>query len=46
MHGGMILCELGEVFIKIKYNGNGDDQNDGENISSYEFLYDIPVENT
>ena len=41
----MILRELREVLVNVEDDRDGDNQGDGIEISAYELLYDIPVEN-
>ena len=44
MEWGMILRKLRQVFVKIEYDGNGNDQQDGEDISTDKFLYNVPIQ--
>ena len=40
----MILCKLCQVLVDIKYNTDGDNQEDGENIGADKLLDDIPIQ--
>ena len=44
MEWGMILRKLRQIFVKIEYDGNGNDQQDGEDISTDKFLYNVPIQ--
>ena len=44
MERGMVLRKLRQIFVKIEYDGNGNDQQDGEDISTDKFLYNVPIQ--
>ena len=40
----MELGELGEVFVDVENNGDGDDQSDGKKVGTNELANDVTVE--
>ena len=40
----MVLCELSQVVVDIKHDGDRDDQCDAEEVVSQELLDDVPIQ--